>query len=302
MSSGCECTGEQFGQSQPSHSGSEWIGQQLHKAYKGLTSSLSVTNPSPGQTPASNTSTSETQGHTGGTADLNQQDQMHSAAQPQRDSTDMSDQSHQLLHSRQSSGKDDQTDDSAAATLAGGLHGQQSPGSSDLPDQQISQRQVDDDSQQAERDRHMAVEHQQQGSSGDHHAEQETAQPPVDRHQSGHTAVEPHGVPDRVPAAVALESSEGPAAASAAQTDQQAGTDSDAAKEEAQELEEPAVVKPQQQKEKKKSATPVFVPIVVAMDAQDHKVMVEEWYSRQMVRLQYPTVLAQFAFQSVSQL
>ena len=47
------------------------------------------------------------------------------------------------------------------------------------------------------------------------------------------------------------------------------------------ELEEPGVQgKP---KKDRSPATPIFVPIVVAMDQKDHKVMVEEWYSRQMV-------------------
>ncbi|KAL0041761.1 hypothetical protein WJX79_003730 [Trebouxia sp. C0005] len=39
----------------------------------------------------------------------------------------------------------------------------------------------------------------------------------------------------------------------------------------------------QEQAQKKKgSPAPVFVPIVVSMDARDHKLLVEEWYSRQM--------------------
>lgn len=46
--------------------------------------------------------------------------------------------------------------------------------------------------------------------------------------------------------------------------------------------EEPGVQ--EKPKKGKSPATPVFVPIVVAMDQKDHKVMVEEWYSRQMVR------------------
>lgn len=106
----------------------------------------------------------------------------------------------------------------------------------------------------------------------------------------------PHSVPDRIPAALALQSSQHNAAAVATshspETDQSAGTGED----EARELKEPQVVRKQKQQEGKASPTPVFVPIVVAMDAQDHKVMVEEWYSRHMVSIflrdQSPAILS----------
>lgn len=91
---------------------------------------------------------------------------------------------------------------------------------------------------------------------------------------------QPHGISDRVPAAVALEASE---EVHRSQTEQPATEGDTAREEESQELKQPRVVEGQQQQKKKASPTPVFVPIVVAMEAQDHKVMVEEWYSRQMV-------------------
>lgn len=48
------------------------------------------------------------------------------------------------------------------------------------------------------------------------------------------------------------------------------------------ELDEPSMTK---EVKDKACGTPVFVPIVVTMDDKDHKVMVEEWYSRQMVSI-----------------
>ena len=110
-------------------------------------------------------------------------------------------------------------------------------------------------------------------------------QPLVAGNAGNHAALElgqPHGVPGRVPAAVALEASEEPAAPRSSQTAAQGDT---AGEEEPAELQQPRVVQGQQQQQPKKKAspTPVFVPIVVAMKAQDHKLMVEEWYSRQMV-------------------
>ena len=259
-----ECTGEQVGQTQPLHSGSQWIGQQLHKAYKGLTSSLSVANTPPGQVSAPRTSKADTHSH----RNMDQQSQQHSAAQPQQDSDTVPDQTHRAPQSTQSPHEEERSDQSAA-----------------------DQHEATNYSEQAG---HVSGAQQQQGSGDSHqhdghHANEQVPQPPVAGNEGDHAAVEPQepqGVPDRVPAAVALESSEEPSDALAAPTDQQAGHGSHAAEEDAQELDEPAVVEPQQQqKDQKKSATPVFVPIVVAMDAQDHKVMVEEWYSRQMVTL-----------------
>lgn len=112
-------------------------------------------------------------------------------------------------------------------------------------------------------------------------------QPPVAGNKGSHAAVgphQPHGIPDRVPAAVALEASEESAAAHSSRTEQPAAEGGTAGPEEAaQELKQPKVVEGEKQQKKKASPTPVFVPIVVAMESQDHKVMVEEWYSRQMV-------------------
>ena len=123
----------------------------------------------------------------------------------------------------------------------------------------------------------------QQGEQGSGQANLQ--QPPVAGNEGSHAAVEPHqphGVSDRVPAAVALEASEEPAAVHSSETQQAAAEGGTAgAEEEAQELKQPKVDEGQQKT--KASPTPVFVPIVVAMEALDHKVMVEEWYSRQMV-------------------
>ncbi len=133
-------------------------------------------------------------------------------------------------------------------------------------------------------------QHQQQKRSND------GKQPPAAGNEDSHASVEAdqlEGVPDRVPAAVALEQpgdsgrtpsentvtlpepSEAAPASSDAQTD----------------IGQPQVeaTQGQEQAQKKKSSpAPVFVPIVVAMDARDHKLLVEEWYSRQMVSTTSP--------------
>lgn len=131
-----------------------------------------------------------------------------------------------------------------------------------------------------------ADQHQQKGQDAGQGSLQ---QPPVTGNQGSHAAVEPHqphGVLDRVPAAVALEASEEPAAAHSSRTEQPAAEGTTAGEEAAQELKQPKVVEGEKQQKKKASPTPVFVPIVVAMESQDHKVMVEEWYSRQMVSIE----------------
>lgn len=50
----------------------------------------------------------------------------------------------------------------------------------------------------------------------------------------------------------------------------------------------------QEAEQKKSSPTPVFVPIVIAMDARDHKLLVEEWYSRQMVSVIHTCLCCQY--------
>ena len=130
-----------------------------------------------------------------------------------------------------------------------------------------------------------AIDQHQQG--GRDAGQGSSQQPPVAGNEGTHASVEPHephGVPDRLPAAVALQPSEDIAAAHSSQTERPA-TEGDKAGEGASELKKPTLVEQQQQQKGKASPTPVFVPIVVAMDAQDHKIMVEEWYSRQMVSL-----------------
>lgn len=129
--------------------------------------------------------------------------------------------------------------------------------------------------------RHAARQQQSAGC-------QNAAKPPGSGNQSSHAAVEPQkpqGVDDRVPAAVALENPND-SKGSAEKHHPEALTQRDAQPKAQQqhELEQPQTVRPSGQKQEKKSATPVFVPIVVSMDDRDHKLLVDEWYSRQMVR------------------
>ena len=142
--------------------------------------------------------------------------------------------------------------------------------------------------QQASLDGSAAASQHQQGEQATGQGSLRRA--PVAGNEGNHAAVklgQPQGVPDRVPAAVALEASEEPAAVRSSQTERPDAEGGTVGEEEPQELKQPRVVEGQQQQQqqqkKKASPTPVFVPIVVAMEAQDHKVMVEEWYSRQMV-------------------
>lgn len=151
---------------------------------------------------------------------------------------------------------------------------------------QQQQQQLDQQQQPDQQQLQQPQQQQQQQRSSD------SEQLPAAGYEGTHSAVEAdqlEGVPDRVPAAVALE---------------QPGDSQQTPPENTVTLPEPSeasppsadaqtdIVRPQveatqgqEQAEKKKgSPAPVFVPIVVAMDARDHKVLVEEWYSRQMVR------------------
>ncbi|KAL3138879.1 hypothetical protein ABBQ32_005706 [Trebouxia sp. C0010 RCD-2024] len=257
--------GDQRAQPSLAHSpGSEWIAQQLQKAYKGLASSLPAGSLTTSQAPATDTSIPDQDlpAREDTEADV-WQAQQHGAAAAQTDQAIQQslDQTHQASKQSQSAWASQQPDAyqqapslSRCQAVASSLHGVQ-----------------DTDSDQ----------HQQGGQD----AGQASPQPPAADNEGSHAAVKPHkphSVPDRIPAALALQSSQHNAAAVATshspETDQSAGTGED----EARELKEPQVVRKQKQQEGKASPTPVFVPIVVAMDAQDHKVMVEEWYSRHM--------------------
>ena len=135
-----------------------------------------------------------------------------------------------------------------------------------------------------------AADPDQRGQGGQE-AGEGSSQPPAAGNEGTQAAMEPHkphGVPDRIPAALALQPSKDTAAAAAAEhssvTNHQSASVGAAAGV-AHELKPPQVVQQQKQQEGRSSPSPVFVPIVVAMDAQDHKVMVEEWYSRHMVSI-----------------
>ncbi len=180
------------------------------------------------------------------------------------------------------------------------LQQQQQPQQLDHQPQQQSQQQQQQQRQPQQLDHQQQQQQSQQLDQQQQHQQQKRSndgkQPPAAGNEDSHASVEAdqlEGVPDRVPAAVALEQpgdsgqtpsentvtlpepSEAAPASSDAQTD----------------IGQPQVEAPQGQEQaqkKKSSPAPVFVPIVVAMDARDHKLLVEEWYSRQMVSTTSP--------------
>ena len=114
---------------------------------------------------------------------------------------------------------------------------------------------------------------------------EDAAKPPSAGNVNTSAAVEsqrPEGVHDRVPAAVALESPD-ETHAHAHERHAESQSHAQATPQEATDLEQPQTVSQPEQQQEKKNPTPVFVPIVVSMDDRDHKLLVEEWYSRQMV-------------------
>ncbi|KAL3130851.1 hypothetical protein ABBQ38_000183 [Trebouxia sp. C0009 RCD-2024] len=309
--------GDQRGQTPLAHSpGSEWIAQQLQKAYKGLTSSLPAGIPTSNQAPATDPSIpdQESSAREDTEADVRQAEPPGAVAAAPTDQAEQQslDQTHQAPEQSQSVGASQQPDASQQApsssrcqAAASSGHGAQTTGAGGQqagehgssnrlahPDEQASHHKSAADSDQHQQGGPDAGQPSPQdaGQPSPQGAGQPSPQPPAAGNEGSHAAVKahkPHGVPDRIPAALALQSSKDSAAAvdasHSSETDQSAGVGEAAAgEEEARELKQPQVVQKQKQQEGKASPTPVFVPIVVAMDAQDHKVMVEEWYSRHM--------------------
>jgi len=166
------------------------------------------------------------------------------------------------------------------------LQQQQQQQHSQQPDHQQQQPQQPDHQQQQQQPQQLDQQQQQQQQRSN-----DGEQPPAAGNEGTQAAVEAdqlEGVPDRVPAAVALEHPEDSQQTPPENTvtlpkpSEEAPASPDAQTE----IGQPQVkaTEGQEQAQKKKSSSaPVFVPIVVAMDARDHKLLVEEWYSRQMV-------------------
>ena len=234
MSSSCpDVTGQQAAPSHSGHpAGSEWIAQQLQRAYLGLAATLAPV----------------------------RDGQQQCMCKPQQQSQS---QNPQQRHPQQQQ-------------------------------QQLQQSQEASEQQQMPQQ-----EHQQQNprrNPGE-------SRPPAAGTEGNHASVEPqtpHGVPDRIPAAIALLQSpesfsaqhqiERPKEGSKEGFDglhrglPESGPGESGKPEPQRKLSWPQVVGTQGGAvQHKSSPTPVFVPIVVAMEARDHKLMVEEWYSRQMV-------------------
>jgi len=334
------CADNPAGHPQPAHSpGSEWIAQQLQKAYHGLTATL---------TPGNNAQLAETDSPTSAHDVREQQDLSPPGQQHQhaleavpdlqhaghecidREShLSQSPASHPDSASRPqpvSSSKPETTaprsGHPASAPLLTDTQGSLSHQKQVQQPQQLQQQQqqqqqsqqVDHQHQQQQQPQQLDhQQHHQQSQQLDHQQQQEQQQqqpqqldqqqqqqqqisnedkqPPAAGNEGTQAAVEAdqlEGVPDRVPAAVALEQPDDsrqtppentvtlPEPSGAAPASSDAQTD----------IGQPQVEATQGQEQAQKlngSPAPVFVPIVVAMDARDHKLLVEEWYSRQMV-------------------
>jgi len=299
--------------------GSEWIAQQLQKAYHGLTATL---------TPGSNAQLAEPDSPTSAQDVHEQQDLSPPEQQPQHALEAVPDSQHaghqcidRELHLSQSPASHpdsaNQTHSVMSSKPETTAPGTGIPASAPLPtdaqgtpslrkqvqqpqqlqqqqqqqqpqqlQQQQQQQQPQQLDQQQQQQQPQQLQQQQQQQQQQPKRSSDGEQPPAAGNEATQAAVEAdqlEGVPDRVPAAVALEQpgdcrqtppkntvtlpepSEAAPASSDAQTD----------------IGQPQVEATKGQK--KSSPAPVFVPIVVAMDARDHKLLVEEWYSRQMV-------------------
>jgi len=314
------CAGNPAGHPQLAHSpGSEWIAQQLQKAYHGLTATV---------TPSSNAQLAEPDSHTSAQhareqEDLSPPEQQHQhALQADSDSQhaghqcigcesnlSQSSASHpdsvsqnQSVTSSKPETTAPSTGSPAGASLLNAtqsnsrhqkqvqqpqqLQQQQQQQHSQQPDHQQQQPQQPDHQQQQQQPQQLDQQQQQQQQRSN-----DGEQPPAAGNEGTQAAVEAdqlEGVPDRVPAAVALEHPEDSQQTPPENTvtlpkpSEEAPASPDAQTE----IGQPQVkaTEGQEQAQKKKSSSaPVFVPIVVAMDARDHKLLVEEWYSRQMV-------------------
>lgn len=288
----------QAGHPELAHSpGSEWIAQQLQKAYHGLTATL---------TPGINAQLAEPDSRTSAQDVCEQQhlsapEQQHQhAVQAVSDSQHAG---HQCIgcesHLSQSPASHlesaSQTQSVTSSKPETTAPGTESPAGASLlsarQDTPSHQKQVQQpqqvpqqQQQQSQQLDQQQQQHQQQQRSND------DEQPPAAGNEGTQAAVEAdqlEGVPDRVPAVVALEQPDDSQQIPPENTvtlpepSEAAPASSDAQTEIGQPQEE-ATEKQEQAQKNKSSPAPVFVPIVVAMDACDHKLLVEEWYSRQM--------------------
>jgi len=312
------CAGNPPEHPQLAHSpGSEWIAQQLQKAYHGLTATL---------TPGNNAQPAETDSPMSA-HDVHEQQDLASPEQQHQHALEAVPDSQHAGHQRidresnlsQSPSSHPDSASQKQFVMASKPETTapctESPASAPLPTdtqgtlshqkqvQQLQQLQQQQQLDHQQQQKSHQLDHQQQQQQQSQQLDQQqqqhqqqqrssdSEQLPAAGHEGSHAAVEAdqlEGVPDRVPAAVALEQpddsrqtppentvtlpepSEAAPALSDAQTD----------------IGQPQVeaTQGQEQGQKKKgSPAPVFVPIVVAMDACDHKLLVEEWYSRQMV-------------------
>ena len=264
-------------------SGSGWVGQQLHKAYQGLTFGLAAGSPpsdpihdqnkAVGDSQKRNVSLGDkhclTQAAAAQCSDSQPAAVRNPAQQQQQQLQPASDQSHQQPQPGLPLTTPLQPVTAAAASLD--WHDCTDP--RQLPEECADQHHMSKATDQQQQQDQL-VEQELQKELG-----QSAGSESISRH-----AVESQKLQEISPADVALES---PHTAAAGHMNQKAAEDSEAnlgsAGGAAQKLDKPQVLQTQQQKQTKASPTPVFVPIVVAMDAQDHKVMVEEWYSRRLV-------------------
>jgi len=302
------CAGNPAEHPQLAHSpGSEWIAQQLQKAYHGLTATL---------TPSSNAQLAEPDSHTSAQhareqEDLSPPEQQHQhALQADSDSQhaghqcigcesnlSQSSASHpdsvsqnQSVTSSKPETTAPSTGSPAGASLLNATQGNPRHQKQVQQPQQLQQQQQQQQSQQPDHQQQQPQQLDQQQQQQQQRSN-DGEQPPAANNEGTQAAVEAdqlEGVPDRVPAAVALEQPE-----DSQQTPPENTITLPKPSEEAPalpdaqtEIGQPQVkaTEGQEQAQRKKSSSaPVFVPIVVAMDARDHKLLVEEWYSRQMV-------------------
>lgn len=269
--------------------GSEWIGQQLQKALHGLASTVAPRTP-----PSSTSPTRDTDAHKD-TAVVPNKPPLDTQSSTDTDAHHLSAAAQSNLHgtsaeqqatlpsasqrAAQTSSVDVSPDarhvDQPAASQHSSLDVAQSTAAETRSAEGCAEQQHQQAQQQCQQQQQQQQQLQQHAAPGE-----DAAMPPAAGNANTTAAVEPQrpeGVHDRVPAAVALESPDEPHT-HADKTDAHA----QAAPQEATDLEQPQTVSQPEQKQEKKSPTPVFVPIVVSMDDRDHKLLVEEWYSRQM--------------------
>ena len=254
--------GGQTGPAQLAHSpGSEWVAQQLQSAYLGLAATL-----------ASATESVPTLASTDSDFQDNLPDAQHAAGNAQEPG-------HTQSHGQQ-------------ADAARSSHTAVTP-NGDIDTSQVSSQSEGGDGHIPGHSAH--TQQQQHGSIG-------VAQPAADAAgvegtHTAHDLHQHHEVPHRVPAAVALESPEASSTAQHRDTESNPLGEGSASSDAQTDRDQPQVQQSrapkQETKEKKSNPTPVFVPIVVAMDGPDHKLLVEEWYSRQMVSFTLLTHLLQ---------